>query len=623
MSNLATSFAESFIVSQASNLTSGITRAAIYEGNRLLPNNVISLESHVRNLRFNTATAAGLKNNALSQGFAFVGADLRQYKLTSPGPIGATFPIQKNNNYAVGEYSQKEWELVWGQYRPNIGEVLQLQNRQLITPQLAQEFIYLETQGDRPLARAFQELRFEIPGPSDLVRFAVREAFTPEIVDAYSYNKEFPSYLLPFMEQQGYGKQLGFPTGANATNFEGTPDNRPATWSDLYWWSHWNLPSVSQGYEMLRRLYVFSTYGQSPDSARSGEEFTARDMEQLLKVSDYPEYWRKKLIAIQYLPYQKRDIQRLYQNGIFTLEDVYHAFRANGYDDNRANVLTELMRVLPKPKERSKKLQAKTTLCKYYTHGLIDVAQAIDWADKLGLDKESIEFTLSLCDVEQKLEDQKEIVRSLRRGYFNGTFTTEEIRTGFHQANMDTKFIERTISKWKLQLGYRFKYVSGAKVIAWFKQGLINESEVTTRMLNLGFFPVDISNSIREAKLAMLLTQQKQIAKRQKEELSAISKQQKEQQKLLAKEQKAAIKKATADQKALEKKMSRMLAAFTESNIKTWAKAKIIDVETVLHILYLKGWNEQATQALLIELGFIPHNGGVVKQGDGYAISKA
>src|SRR5439155_13478403 len=104
----------------------------------------------------------------------------------------------------------------------------------------------------------------EIPGPSDLIRFAVREGFTPAIVTLYRYNDDFPVEIIPWMQKQGFTGDVGIPRppGIDSQGRPLPPGN--ATWADLHWWAHWELPSPTQGYEMVHRLYPNSRFGPSP-----------------------------------------------------------------------------------------------------------------------------------------------------------------------------------------------------------------------------------------------------------------------------------------------------------------------------------------------------------------------
>ena len=65
-----------------------------------------------------------------------------------------------------------------------------------------------------------------IPGVQDLVRMAVREAFTPEIAAKFGQYEDFPGAVVPWGQKQGLSKE----------------------WLERYWAAHWDLPSPMQGF---------------------------------------------------------------------------------------------------------------------------------------------------------------------------------------------------------------------------------------------------------------------------------------------------------------------------------------------------------------------------------------
>src|SRR3972149_8120386 len=74
-------------------------------------------------------------------------------------------------------------------------------------------------------------LRNQIPGASDVLRFALREVYNPELVARYRMLE-------------------GFPDAAQADARRAGLD--PETMLK-YWAAHWTLPSREQGYEMFHR----------------------------------------------------------------------------------------------------------------------------------------------------------------------------------------------------------------------------------------------------------------------------------------------------------------------------------------------------------------------------------
>ncbi|MDP2952630.1 MAG: hypothetical protein Q8O76_04870, partial [Chloroflexota bacterium] len=64
-----------------------------------------------------------------------------------------------------------------------------------------------------------------LPTMANLVLFAVREAFTPEIAERFGQYQDFPEAMMPWAEKIGFPREV----------------------ARMFWASHWSLPSPSQG----------------------------------------------------------------------------------------------------------------------------------------------------------------------------------------------------------------------------------------------------------------------------------------------------------------------------------------------------------------------------------------
>jgi len=136
-----------------------------------------------------------------------------------------------------------------------------------------------------------------LPGPSDLVRMAVREAWRDDVAARWGYDADMPLHFAEQMQRLGDTEN----------------------WARLYWRAHWELPSVTLGTEMLHR------------GALSLEEF-----DELLRISDIPAEWRRRITQIAYRPYTRVDTRRMYRAGVLDETGVYQTYRDLGYDHEHA-----------------------------------------------------------------------------------------------------------------------------------------------------------------------------------------------------------------------------------------------------------------------------------------------
>lgn len=141
-----------------------------------------------------------------------------------------------------------------------------------------------------------------VPPLNDLIRFAVREVYSPDIAQKFGQFEDFPDRFAVEAAKQGLDKE-------QAKN---------------YWAAHWELPSPNQGFEMFHRGII-----------------NRDDLETLMRALDVMPYWRDKLIQMNYNPVTRVDIRRMYKMGIYARDDVYNHYLTIGYSPKDATDLTE------------------------------------------------------------------------------------------------------------------------------------------------------------------------------------------------------------------------------------------------------------------------------------------
>jgi hypothetical protein len=123
-------------------------------------------------------------------------------------------------------------------------------------------------------------LAFSEPTPSDIVRFLVRDAYDEKAVQDNKYDEDFDrKYRQDAFDRVGVSKDL----------------------AKLYWRAHWQLPSPTQGYEMLHR-----------------ELITMDQLRELLKLADYAPGYVDALIGSAYLQPGRIDLRRMWEVGSIT-----------------------------------------------------------------------------------------------------------------------------------------------------------------------------------------------------------------------------------------------------------------------------------------------------------------
>jgi len=474
---------------------------------------------------------------------------------------------------------------------PTPDEVIALFTRKLINIDLARHWLMIHYRGDRALVDTLLKTQYQIPGPSDLVRFAVREAFDVATIQQYGYHKEFPKEILTWMERQGYGQDIGMPRPIGATDNVGNAMGGNATWSDLYWYSHWELPSLSQGYEMLHRLYPNSRYGVSPN-VTGGNTFDEANLASLQKAQDIPEYWRDRLQAISYNPPTRVDTKRMYFDDVIDKAAVYHSLRASGYNDADANNMTNWMELRKNDvKNKDVKKTAADYVCTHLSLGTIDRAKAEDILDRSGYNGVDKQRFIEKCFLGIQSESLKVALKTIRILYLKGQLNDGELAEQLRNIRVSELMIEQYVFRWRYERDNRYKQASLGVLIKAFKNQTLPETSLRTALVNFGYQESEQYHIINNAKIDMVNASIK-TAKAQYRQLVARNK---EMARIVQGERKAAIQAAKATMKSQESKAAKQLrglvSAASEKNIDTWYASGVISIRDIALRYLLKYWS--------------------------------
>jgi hypothetical protein len=429
-----------------------------------------------------------------------------------------------------------------------------------------------------------------IPGPQDIIRYAVREAFNPKQIAALGLDLELdqnPDYLA-WAHASGLGN-------VQITTPDGMP--KSVNFAELEWYSHWVLPSPGQAYDFHHKFYAASRYGPSP-YMQYGPEFNIDTLRNLLKANDYSPKWRDNLAGASFVPYTRIDVRRIRKAGIITKEAVYHNYRASGYDDEHASALTDWVEKDIKDHETAgTKSGAKTELCKAYQLGLLDQKGLKDGLEAVGFTLMESGSESALCDMRWGTKYASEAVTTVKRGYLTGAFTDFEAAKILGQYDITQERIDQYIHLWQLKLQGTRKQVSTQMVSNWFIDGIIGLPEFLSRLSKLGYSPEDLTRIVQAAQWE----QSKRLARAQKiasqEAQRLIEKNLRDSEKARKQASQIARQSTRDAQTAYDKaakeesnRIKRLLAGRSEANLRTWLADKLITEDEVRGTFNQRGW---------------------------------
>lgn len=241
-----------------------------------------------------------------------------------------------------------------------------------------------------------------MPSPSDIVRMAVREVFTPETATRYGLYEDIPDDYFSWARRVGLSPEV----------------------AKLYWAAHWELPSPQMGYEMLHRGII-----------------SLDQLKELLRALDVMPYWRDKLVALSYEPYTRVDIRRMYQTGALSYDEVIKAYKDIGYDDEKAKRLADWTATHYALSEKTdideyRTLSAQTYQAAY-KRGIITRDEYISYLTILGYRREDAELMVAISDADKAISDipdediprKAQLTNLFLTAYTSGVITSVELRS--------------------------------------------------------------------------------------------------------------------------------------------------------------------------------------------------
>lgn len=261
----------------------------------------------------------------------------------------------------------------------DIGDMMRAWFREEMTEEEIRDILLRMSYSEKDIDTLFRIAR-PIPGPVDLVRMGVREAFRDDVAAMWNYDEDFPEGFGESMVLHGYDPK----------------------WAKFYWRAHWALPPVTMGYEMYHRGVI------SLDELRT-----------LLRISDIPRFWRDKLIEVSHRPLTRVDVRRMYGLEVLTRDDVRRSYLDLGYSPTNAEYMTEFTVRYETAKGENKldeyKDLTRSVVMQAYRKRILSRPDAVTRLGELGYENEDIELLLSLADWQKEIDETPDLLSDYQR----------------------------------------------------------------------------------------------------------------------------------------------------------------------------------------------------------------
>lgn len=294
--------------------------------------------------------------------------------------------------------------------------------------------------------KAIKDSATVLPGASDIIRFAVKEAYTPEIAEKFGQYQDFPDKAMIDATKIGLDKDL----------------------FSKFWAAHWDLPGVSQAFEMFHRNVI-----------------TKEELTLLLRALDIMPFWRDKLTQIAYEPYTRVDARRMWDLGVLNDAELKRSYLDIGYDDKHADTMTLWTKIF----------QTFPDLIARYKNSYINLDDVHNELIALGMTEERAKFLIetkvkpeaaSRVTKERDLT-KAEIMKGLKKGVIQRTEATEFL-TDMGYDEDEAKFILAiNVPEEETTPVLTLKELTKSDIISALKKALITPEDALARLIKLRY----------------------------------------------------------------------------------------------------------------------------------------
>ena len=293
------------------------------------------------------------------------------------------------------------------------------------------------------------ELRNVMPSPSDLIRFLVREVFSPGIRQQFQLDADFPAQAVSEGRKIGISEKL----------------------IRDYWAAHWDLPSPQQGFAMFHRRII-----------------TQAQLATLLRALDVNPFWREKLIQLAYNLPGRIDLRRMFAEGIITRDRVYEGYQDLGYDPENARHLTNFAIAQKVAPERD---LAKSEILALFREHEIERARARNLLTALRYSEQEADWLLDLAEGQREKERQNAVIAVVRSRFTAREIDQAEAADRLTKIGIRPERRDFFLDLWTFQRAETPNRLSEAQLRQAFLRGLISEQGFRERLQQLGFLPED------------------------------------------------------------------------------------------------------------------------------------
>ena len=306
-------------------------------------------------------------------------------------------------------------------------------------------------------AQKFALIAHPYPSPSDIIRFAVREAFSEETVTKWGLDQAYPPLLTKWGRAVGWTEDI----------------------LKLYWRAHWNWPSPTQAAEFVHRTNV---------KWWKGPQFTPEDYDKILQYADYVPGTIPFFRSTLYRPFTRVDVRRMHKLGVLEPEDLKDAYKELGYDDWHAEKLAEFtVKYNADEEPTEERVLTRSLIERAYDLGLLNRSEAKQALQEIGYSEEKAEFVVSIIDMDKTMDQADDLVKVYMNQYRYDIIDEGTLRSKLQGLGLSDDMVEHYVHVAKELRERQEKIPSKSDIKNLYKYGYISRQEAKNALLRMGF----------------------------------------------------------------------------------------------------------------------------------------
>lgn len=307
--------------------------------------------------------------------------------------------------------------------------------------------------------KGIKEASEYFPPPQDLIRFAVREVYNSGVRSQFGMDEDISDEFI----EEAYKA--------------GVPEEQARN----YWASHWQLPSVQMGFEMLHRRVI------------SESELAA-----LLKAQDVMPFWREALTKISYNPLTRVDVRRMHAMGLIGDAELKDRYMDIGFSSENADMMVRFTKAY-NSREEAGLSQGK--ILEAYRKGVVSQSTAGSLLRDIGISSQAISVLLETAEFDRVMSEADDYKADLFQQYQAGVLTAEQVRARLNSLGTPETYVSAAMAELDRKASAKIKLPSKTDLTDWFRLGIISEETYKQRMEEIGYREPDVLAYLTEIEI--------------------------------------------------------------------------------------------------------------------------